>query len=131
MNRRFVLSLLICFVLLGVRIVPGKLPWPTPFTPAGPLRVLIVADAKADEPLPESQRQIFYSVALDNHVKQLGGVLYPVDTATDMSSADKEWQDLYKRPRKSLPQLIVARGETVTYEDKLPLTIDETLKLIK
>jgi len=122
----------VCIALLAVRTLDGKLPWPVlPFAPTGSLRVLIIDDPHAADPLPESQRQIFYSSELDAHVKKLGGVIHPIPVGTDLSTAGKEWQDMYNRPRKGMPALIVARGPTVTYDDKLPLTLEETLKLIK
>lgn len=132
MNRRFFISLLITVAILAVRLADGRIPNIIPvITPTGPLRVLLVEDQRFAGEMPESQRQIFLAPELDAHVAKLSGKIYVPPAGTDAANATPEWRALFGRPRTGTPWLLVARGETVTYEGKLPLTLDETLKLIK
>jgi hypothetical protein len=52
---------------------------------------------------------------------------------TDMSTAEKEWQDAMKRPRASLPWIIISNGTNgvTSYEGPLPGSADDTVALLK
>jgi hypothetical protein len=48
----------------------------------------------------------------------------------DMTNESKTWQDAFKRPRASLPWLIISNGKT-GYEGPLPATVNDMMSLMQ
>jgi len=113
---------------------------PAPISAPG-FRVLIVEEAQNRALLPPGQRLIITSVAPtgvrafceancvfgpDGKTKEYR--IY--DQNAPMAKESTLWQDAMKRPRTSVPWLIVSNG-TIGFEGPLPKTIDETLVILK
>lgn len=129
-------------------------PDPQPVNPApipvDGFRVLIIYDRTKLGVLPASQNAIFFSQEIDNYcktkcVKGPDGKTpefrqYSIDA--DLSRESQLWQTAFKRPRKwsnpennthvegYTPWIIISTGKT-GYEGPLPLSVDDTLKLLK
>jgi hypothetical protein len=116
---------------------PEPKPQPAPIAGDG-LRVLIVYDKKSDKILPESQQAILFgqdtlqyldtvcAVGTDGKTREYR--IYP-NTAV-MDKAEKHWQDAMRRPRQSLPWLIVSNPKIGGYEGPLPASVAEAKSLI-
>lgn len=116
---------------------PGPKPDAAPIPVAG-FRVLIVYESADATKLPPAQHSIIYgktmrdflnatcAVGPDNKTREWNIWDQDVDT----SAVAKHWQDAMKRPRKSVPWLLVSNGVT-GWEGPLPATVDETLALLR
>lgn len=110
-------------------------PDPAPMPGEG-FRVLIVRETKDLSTLPPSQVAIFSSTDVRQYLNQktvLEGNqrAYRIwDQDTDVSREAQHWQDAMKRPRASVPWLLVSNGKD-GYEGPLPKTVDEMLTLLK
>lgn len=142
-----------CWVTIGNPVPPDPPQPPTPPTPPQPptpptpptppappapiplagLRVIIVEESADRMKLPKDQREIMFSQELydylDKHCvsKRAWGIW---DKDDDVSAYGKEFVEAMKRPRTSLPWLIVSDGKT-GFEGPLPATLAETLTLLK
>jgi hypothetical protein len=52
-----------------------------------------------------------------------------LDKDVDVTNLPKNWQDAWKRPRTSIPWLIISNGKT-GYEGPLPEKLEDTVALI-
>lgn len=136
------------------RIKVGPVEPPAPNPPPGPnppgpapiplsgLRVLILEETSNRQSLPPSQVSVLTSGEIRSYLnskcaKNAAGLpeYRVLDVDNSVANLDKHWQDAvnaYKNSTtdKSLPWLIVSDGKT-GYQGKLPLTVDETLTLLK
>jgi len=110
-------------------------PQPTPI-PGDGFRVLIVRETKDLSNLPASQVAIFSA----REVREYLGTKCVLegnqrafriwDQDTDVSREAQHWQDAMKRPRSSLPWLLVTNGKE-GYEGPLPKDVPEMMALLK
>lgn len=137
-------------VNLGPR-PPPQPPGPTPPGPQPPgpvppgpspifkdLRVLIIEESADRGKLPAKQREILFDAQVrkwlnDNCKVGPDGVtrewVIP-DQDQDLSGYSKELDELRKRPRKSLPWIIIEGDGNVLYEDALPNDVPSALALL-
>lgn len=121
--------------------VPGPGPNPDPFgdvSAAGGLKVLLVYESADLSKYPATQVAAMTAGAvrdyLDTHCvtapdgKTKAWRMW--DQNVDASDESPLWQKAMKRPRKSLPWLIVGNGKS-GYEGPMPATADGLLKLLK
>jgi hypothetical protein len=138
-----------CTITVGTPgpVPPGPTPpGPTPPVPPGPpapipgdgLRVLMVYDTATLGKLPVAQRDVLYSETirgwLRDHVakgpdgKSTEWRVLPSNE--DLSAESPTWQNAFKRPRASLPWLIISNGKT-GYEGPLPGTMADMMSLLQ
>jgi hypothetical protein len=122
----------------GPPVPPGPTP-PTPVPiPGDGLRVLIVYESKTLPSLPKGQISALYSATVREYMnthcaKGPDGKTAEWrcwDADVDASGEPAIWQDAMKRPRTSLPWVIISTGRT-GYEGPLPATADDLLALLK
>lgn len=123
-----------------VPVPPG--PTPTPDLPApiagDGLRVLMIEDATQRTKLLASQINVLTGRTVRDYLNQktqIGpdGKTHEWriwDKDTDPTGDEKCWVDAIKRPRASVPWIIISNGKT-GYEGPLPATPDEALNLLK
>jgi hypothetical protein len=119
---------------------PPKPPEP-PAPQTGPLKVLIVYDsdparrAKYTAGQREAMDSVKVLTYLNAHcAKGADGRTPEWRSWADNADASKEspvWQQVFARPRKSLPWLVVSNGTPAGYEGPLPGGVDEMLKLLQ
>jgi hypothetical protein len=121
---------------------PTPTPGPTPPSPApipgDGLRVLIVYESKALPSLPKGQISALYSATVRDYMnthcaKGPDGKTAEWrcwDADVDASGEPAIWQDAMKRPRTSLPWVIISTGKA-GYEGPLPATADDLIALLK
>ena len=109
--------------------------------PVPGFRVLIIEEVMNRASLPTAQRLILTSVA-PNGVRaflEANCVLGPdrktreyriYDQNVNLAKESTIWQDAMKRPRKSLPWIVISNG-TTGFEGPLPATAEETVTLLK
>ena len=110
-------------------------PQPTPI-PGDGFRVLIVRETKDLSNLPASQVAIFSAREVWEYLgtkcvlegNQRAFRIWDQDT--DVSREAQHWQDAMKRPRSSLPWLLVTNGKE-GYEGPLPKDVPEMMALLK
>lgn len=101
-------------------------PTPKPPTPAGGVRVLIVYESAELAAMPEAQQSILFGMPtrkiLNDTCEQDGAVKgwRIFDKDVDASADTKGWADLLRRPRASVPWVIITRGGTPAHEGPLP-----------
>jgi hypothetical protein len=117
-------------------------PGPTPPSPApipgDGLRVLIVYETKTLPSLPKGQISALYSATVREYMnthcaKGPDGKTAEWrcwDADVDASGEPAIWQDAMKRPRTSLPWVIISTGKA-GYEGPLPATADDLIALLK
>lgn len=118
-------------------VPPTPPPEPAPIPAAG-LRVLIVWNQKEEAKMPAAQQHVLYARSVRDYLdskcpmgpdgKQREWRIWGDGVATD--AAPKLWQDAMKRPRKSLPWILISTG-VGGYEGPLPADVDATLALLK
>ena len=118
-------------------VPPTPPPDPAPIPAAG-LRVLIVFSAKDEAKMDPAQRDVLYARSVRDYLngkcptgpdgKLKEWRIWPDGVATD--AAPKLWQDAMRRPRKSLPWILISTG-VGGYEGPLPANVDDTLALLK
>jgi len=100
------------------------------------LRVMIVEESKErDRLLPGQQAAILGKQVRDylnaKCVKEgMQPAYWIIDKDVPVDGLEKHWRDVFARPRKSLPWLIVSNGKT-GYEGELPKNLDETMAILK
>lgn len=101
-------------------------------TPAGPLKVLIKYETatEAFRKLPASQVAQIQGPQLRKWFADHKAEWRIWDKDTDVSYAPKFWQDAMKLPADSLPWIWASNGKG-GFNGKLPLTGDETIKLLE
>jgi hypothetical protein len=118
-------------------VPPTPPPSPAPIPVAG-FRVLMVYETAEVSKLPAAQQQVLYSKTVrdylnskcvpgpDNKTKEYR--IYDKDV--DLTAEAKLWQEAMKRPRTSVPWLIVSDGKT-GYEGPLPANVEDAMTLLK
>jgi hypothetical protein len=116
---------------------PGPTPGPAPIPEAG-LRVLIVYESSELSKLPPAQANVLYAKSVRDFLNASCAVgadgktrewrIWDKDVDPGQESA--VWQAAMKRPRASVPWLLVSNGRT-GYEGPLPATADDLLTLLK
>jgi hypothetical protein len=124
---------------------PGPGPGPNPPQPIDPapipvagFRVLIVFEEKDASKLPLGQHSAIYGKQIRDYLnaKCVIGAdgktkdWWILDQNVNTVNMQKHWQDAMARKRTTLPWLIVSDGKT-GYEGPLPLTLEETMKILK
>lgn len=138
-----------------ITVVNGPQPIPVPPNPVPPspnpvppnpvivkaLRVVIFYETADLVKYPRSQVSIFTSkdilTYLDGHCAKTTANnittpdyrIFDKDPAT--TNIAKVWQDIGKRPRQTIPWLVILDNDVPVLETGLPLTIEETLALLK
>lgn len=116
---------------------PGPPPSPAPIPVAG-FRVLMVYESADLSKMPAAQQVILYSKPVRDYLnaKCIMGPDNKThdwriwDRDSDTSNESALWQAAMKRPRASVPWIIISDGKK-GYEGPLPATVDETLALLK
>lgn len=116
---------------------------PVPPEPLSPIdgegfRTLMLYESADKSKYPAEQAVIFTSKRVQDYLRAKSvknaanpqGAFRIWDVDTDPTDDDPCWAKAMKRPRKSLPWLLVSNGKT-GYEGPLPGTVDETLALLK
>ena len=132
-----------CMVTTNTAPIPPP-PGPTPPTPTPSpisvpgMRVLIVYDEMARDKLTSAQRAILGGVAIrdfldakcvvgpDNKTKEWR----MWDAGVVTTNAEKVWQDMFARPRASVPWVVVSNYPKGGYEGPLPANVDELKAII-
>lgn len=119
-------------------------PGPNPPDPVNPapiagdgFKVLILEDSTQRAKLPATQLSVIMGSKVREFfkskcVKGPDGKTPEAriwDPSDDFTGESKAWQDAVKRPRKSLPWIIISNGKT-GYEGPLPDTVDKTIELM-
>lgn len=120
-------------------------PPPDPPTPVDPapisapgFRVLMVCETSDGTKIPPAQLSILTSTEIRSYLNRKC-VVGPDGTTTEYRIWDKDvdtvneskiWQEAMKRPRKSIPWILISDGKK-GFEGPLPATIKETLDLLK
>lgn len=118
---------------------PGPTPGPAPIAGAG-LKVLIVYEQSDFAKLPPAQMAVFGAQELRSYLaakcpagpdgRTAEARFY--DQNVDLANESKTWQDAMKRPRASLPWIVVSNGTKGTgFEGPLPATVADTLALLR
>jgi hypothetical protein len=115
---------------------PGPTPTPTP-TPDPPppiaapgFNVLIVLEKTQQHTLPPAQVAIAFGAETEKYVKSKDGDMAVLDKDDPGKALPKAWQDAIKRPRSSLPWVLISNGKT-GYEGPLPMHVEEWKLLLK
>lgn len=121
----------------GPEPTPGPTPGPAPI-PADGFRVLMVYESADLSKMPAAQE----SVLMDSSVRSyLNSKCVPGtdgktkewriwDQNVDTTNEVKLWQDAMKRPRQSLPWIVISNGKS-GFEGSLPGNVADTLSLLK
>lgn len=118
-------------------IPPGPSPAPAPIPTAG-FRVLMIYDALHPEALTPGQQAAIFGEDSHNYLNSKC-VIGPDgksperriwSTGLDASGESKLWQDAYKRPRASVPWIIISDGKT-GFEGPIPADVADTMSLLK
>lgn len=123
-------------------VPPG--PTPNPVDPPKPpapiagdgLRVLVVYESADVQNLPATQSALLKSQTFRDYLdsrcvpegKTPAWRLWDKDV--DTSKTAKQWQDAMKRPRGSLPWIVISDGKS-GFEGPLPTTLDAAIELVK
>ena len=98
---------------------------------------MIIFESGDATKLPPSQQNILYGKAVREYLSSKcateadGTKSYRIyDQNIDASGESKIWQDAMKRPRQSVPWLIVSNGKA-GFEGPLSATVDDFMKIIK
>jgi hypothetical protein len=115
-------------------------PTPAPKPPApivaDGLHVLIVYESADLQKLPAGQLSALKSQTVRDYLdgrcaKENGVAAWRIwDADVDTKESSKVWQDAMKRPRQSLPWVIISDGRS-GYEGPLPGNVADTLELLK
>lgn len=103
-----------------------------PFVPApiaeAKFNVLLIEETEDREKLNQDQANLIDSLVWREYVESKGGDWQSLDVHAPGELP--KWQEAMKRPRTSLPWVIVSNGNT-GFEGPLPATIDELMALLR
>jgi len=111
-------------------------PTPAPIQKDG-LRVMIVYNSALLSTMPREQQTVLFDTGLRNLMNEIcvtgeDGTkewrIYP--QVTDVSGSAAIWQEAFKRPRASVPWILISNGKT-GFEGPLPGNVKDTTDLIK
>lgn len=146
-----------CEVKVEGVVPPAPTPTPTPPGPTPPepqppvppqpdqeapikaegFRVMILYESNDLAKLSSAQQAVLYSATIRNYLNEKCAPnsknsrdWYILDQNADVSKLDEHWGAVVKRPRTSLPWIIVSNGKT-GYEGPLPGNVEEASKLLK
>jgi hypothetical protein len=116
---------------------PGPTPGPAPI-PAEGLHVLIVYESAEKNKMPPAQLLVLHAQPIRDYLnaKCPAGPIagqkewWILDKDTDVSALPQKWQDAMKRPRQSVPWIIVSNGKA-GFEGPLPADVNKTLELLR
>lgn len=119
-------------------IPPGPIPPVPPPDPTTGQLVLIVYETSNLSKMPEKQQQILYGQTTRSYfdaklpLEQAGKVhAWRIwDADVDTKAEAKAWQDAMKRPRASLPWVLI-ENKGQRFEGPLPASVDEAMTLFK
>ena len=120
-------------------VPPGPTPGPAPIPEPG-FRAIMIYESAELSMLPASQLAVMHAAEVYAYlnakcVKGPDGKTAEWrvwDKDVNTASESKVWQEAMKRPRKSLPWLIVSNpAKAGGFEGPLPMTVAETLTLLK
>ena len=127
----------------GPNLAPPPPPPPPPQNPDAPIphpgfRVLMVYESSALAKMPISQQGVLYSKTVRDYLNtkcalgpdQKSRDWRCWDKDVDTSNETKLWQEAMKRPRKSVPWIVISDGKTGT-EQELPIDIETTMRLLR
>lgn len=118
---------------------------PTPVDPPAPiavsgLYVLIVEETASRGELPAGQRAIIQGTGAGSVREYLAAhcakdskgrpEFRVLDTDDDLARDSKLWQEVWARPRKSVPWIVISNGKS-GFEGPLPKSVAECLKLLE
>lgn len=117
-----------------------KPPGPNPPGPGGPVKVLILEEAKDRTKLPQAQQLILDGKPMRDFLKEKtapdpgmsDGKAWTIqDKDTDLSALGKFWEDSRNRPRTGLPWIVIADQQgTVLFEGALPADVSAAQALV-
>jgi hypothetical protein len=121
---------------------PGPTPPQPPPAPAKQLRSLVIYETAELSKLPASQIPVLYGAEvrtyLDSHCPKPDGKTADfrfwdkdVTSHPAYEKVDPHWKAAMARPRTTLPWLILMDGERFVFEGPLPVTVAETMTLLK
>jgi hypothetical protein len=90
--------------------------------------VLIVLEKKDQQTLKKEHVAIIFGEETETYIKSKNGGFAVLDKDNTAASLPKAWQDAMKRPRSTLPWVLISNGKT-GYEGPLP-THEEEWKLL-
>ncbi len=119
---------------------PPDPPDPSPVVVPLPVKgALIIYETAEATKMPEKQQQILYGQTVRDYLnskcvveadgKTKAWRIYDKDISTDADL--KVWQDAMKRPRNSVPWLIVSDGAKKGFEGPLPADVESAITLFK
>jgi len=133
--KRGCLAAMLCLIAFGCLPTIPVVPIPDPINPPNPVipitsgfRVLIIEEGAERRNLLPEQAAILTSSTLRDFCKANGAELHCWDKDVDATRKPAEWQSMLKRPRQSLPWMIV-EGKKV-FEGPLPKTDEEVQSII-
>jgi hypothetical protein len=119
--------------------VEGAAP-PNPPGPGGPVKVLIIEEAKDRTKLPQAQQLILDGLPMRSYLNKVCatdlGMGYEKawtiqDKDTDLSALGAFWEGARNRPRAALPWIVIAdQAGTVLYEGALPADVPAAQALV-
>jgi hypothetical protein len=119
---------------------PGPGPKPKPPSPGGPVKVLILEDAKARTQLSQARLSILFGLPMRTYLNKVcatdpgmdDGKAWTVqDKDTDLSALGAFWESARRRPRAGLPWIVIAdQAGTIIFEGDLPADVPSTQALI-
>lgn len=120
-------------------VPPVPPPSPAPIALPG-VSVLIVEETGQRDDLPRGQALIFSSVLVKDYLNKVctqdprvatWKAFRMWDKDINLAGEDKAWVEAMKRPRESLPWIVISNPKGQSYEGPLPQTVVETLALLK
>lgn len=104
-------------------------PRPPPIDVDG-LHVLIVYESDQASQMKPGHREIFYSQASRSFLNSVAGANWRILDKDSQFTTDSKWNRALKRPRESLPWIIISNGVT-GYEGRLPNNLAELKGMIE
>ena len=119
-------------------IDPPNPPGPKPPIPLDGFRCLIIYETAEVQKLPSAQAQVLYAKQIRDYLDAKCAIgadektrEYRIwDKDSDVTGAATHWQDAMKRPRQSIPWILISDGKT-GFEGALPADVPATLELLK
>jgi hypothetical protein len=131
----------VCVIVIGDAPDPGPTPTPPGPTPPPPipgdgLKVLIVTES--GDKLTSAQQGIIFGEKVRGYLREKAAKgpdgktpeFRVFDKDVDASAEAKHWQDALRRPRTTLPWIIISNGSH-GYEGPLPGHVEEMMLLLR